>query len=273
MVSGKSSCIVLVIRTSSRFAMPNLRSFIATSSVSPLLAGAFDFVPQTSVGLWHKSRGRNGRSGAERGEYERRQCDPGRAGERAGRPGPVRDFATTAVILGIAGAAWFSWGQARPPAGWSAFLEAGAIAGVCAAVAGGIAAWRHRGGETAMSDPRSRRGYWRVVATEAAAAGLGVGALAVAGRSAYAAAWVLLVVGIHFLPLSRLFGNRGLFAAGLLLSVVAVAAAATGAATAVAPSAVASAGGGLICVAVAASCLVRAVRPGAAVAAKPGEPS
>ena len=57
---------------------------------------------------------------------------------------------------------------------------------------------------------------------------------------------------------ARLFRTTGLTVAGLLLIAVAVAAAATGVAGAALPSAVAGAGGGLVCVVFAASCLYRA---------------
>ena len=58
--------------------------------------------------------------------------------------------------------------------------------------------------------------------------------LALAGRSAYAAPWILLVVGVHLVPLGRLFGSVDLLWAGLVLSAVAIAGAVTGAVSAVA---------------------------------------
>lgn len=171
-----------------------------------------------------------------------------------------RDLATTALILGVAGFAWFGWAQAGPPAGWSVPLGIGSAAGLAVALAGGVLSWRLRSGAAAMHDPRRRSGYWRVVAFEVIAIVVGVIALEVAGRTAYLPAWILLIVGIHFIPLARLFGTPGLRLAGVALIGVAAAAAAAGAASDILPSAVAGAGGGLVCLACGASCLRLAYR-------------
>ncbi len=171
-----------------------------------------------------------------------------------------RDLATTALILGVAGFAWFGWAQAGPPAGWSVPLGIGSAAGLAVALAGGVLSWRLRSGAAAMHDPRRRSGYWRVVAFEVIAIVVGVIVLDVTGQAAYLPAWILLIVGVHFIPLARLFGTPGLRLAGLALIGVAAGAAVAGAASDILPSAVAGAGGGLVCVACAASCLRLAYR-------------
>ncbi len=169
-----------------------------------------------------------------------------------------RDLATTAVILGVAGFVWFGWAQAGSPVGWPIPLYVGSAAGLAVALAGGVLAWRLRSGAAAMYNPRTRAGYRRVVAVEVIAIVLGVIALDVTGQPAHLPAWILLIVGIHFIPLARLFLTPGLRLAGVLLIAVAVAAAAAGATGDIQPSAIAGAGGGLVCVACAASCLFRA---------------
>ncbi len=174
-----------------------------------------------------------------------------------GRP---RDLAVTAVILGIAGAAWFGWGQAEPPAGWGLPLSIGMFAAVAVAIAAGITMSRLRHGATAMEHRRVRRAYGITVGVEFAAIGLGAAGLALAGRPAYTAPWILLVVGVHFVPLGRLFGSADLLWAALLLSAVAIAGAVTGAVSAVAPSAVTGAFGGLVLAGAAAASLGRALR-------------
>ena len=170
------------------------------------------------------------------------------------------DLATTALILGVAGFAWFGWAQAGPPAGWSVPLGVGSAAGLAVALAGGVLSWRLRSGATAMHDPRRRSGYRRVVAFEVIAIVLGVIALDATGQAADLPAWILLIVGVHFIPLARLFGIPGLRLAGLALIGVAAAAAAAGATNDILPSAVAGTGGGLVCLACAASCLRPAYR-------------
>lgn len=179
------------------------------------------------------------------------------------RARPVRqkargiDLAITALVLSVAAMAWFGWGQAQPPAGWSAPLIAGSCASIAAGLLAGVTTWRHRREEQSMSDPAVGRGYRLIVGVEVAACALGVAALALAGKTAYVPAWILLVVGVHFLPLGRLFRITELYPAGLAASAAAVAAAVTGALTTVAPSAVAGAGGGLACLVAALSCVRR----------------
>ena len=77
-----------------------------------------------------------------------------------------------------------------------------------------------------MDDARLRRGYWQVVAAEVIAIVAGNVALGLGGHPAYAPAWTLLVVGVHFLPLARMFRIPGLTAAGLVLAAAAAGAAA-----------------------------------------------
>ena len=173
-----------------------------------------------------------------------------------------RDLTVTAVILGIAGALWFGWGQARPPAGWGLPMSIGMFAAIAVAVVAGMMLGRFRHGATAMGRQRVRRAYGITVGVEAAAIGLGAAGLALAGRPAYTAPWILLIVGAHFLPLGRLFGAVDLLWAGLALSAVAIAGAVTGAVSAVAPSAVTGAFGGLVLAAAAAASLRRAVLHG-----------
>ena len=58
------------------------------------------------------------------------------------------------------------------------------------------------------------------------------------------APWILFVVGVHFLPLARVFRIRSLVPLAMVCVLVAVAAALTGWVGAALPSAVAGAGGG-----------------------------
>jgi hypothetical protein len=190
-----------------------------------------------------------------------RKSTPEQAG---GRP---RDLTVTALILGIAAALWFGWGQAQPPAGWGLPMTVGSFAAIAIAVAAGIMLSRYRHGASAMESRRVRRAYGITVGIETAVIGLGAVGLALAGRSAYTAPWILLVVGVHFLPLGRLFGSADLLWAGLALAAIAIAGAVTGAVSAVAPSAVTGAFGGLVLVAAAAASLGRALRR-----SQPGRP-
>lgn len=86
--------------------------------------------------------------------------------------------------------------------------------------------------------------------------------LAAVGHPAYVAACTLFVVGVHFVPLARVFHSRGLALAGVVTAVVAVAAAGLGFASDLAPSAAAGAGGGVVFIGYAAWVLAAGRRPG-----------
>ncbi len=174
---------------------------------------------------------------------------------------PVRDLAVTGVILGVAASMWFGWGRQDPPSGWSIPLLTGSVVGLLVAIAGGLLLWRHRStGESAMSDPRIRRSWRQIVGVEVVSILLGNVLLGLSGRPAYAAAWTLFVVGAHFLPMARVFGSPGFAVAGVVLMVVAVGAAVVGMVGVAAPSAVAGAGGGLVCLVCGATYQLRAYR-------------
>jgi hypothetical protein len=184
--------------------------------------------------------------------------------------GSPRDLAVTALILGIAAMMWFGWGQAQPPAGWAVPLTVGTFVAIpVAGFAGSIVA-RFRNGATALAERRVRRSYAITVGIEVAACGLGALGLGLAGHAPYIAPWILLVVGVHFVPLGRLFGESQLLWAGLALSAVAAAATVTGVVSDVAPSAVSGAFGGLVCVTCAAACLRRALFAGHAARTREG---
>jgi hypothetical protein len=76
------------------------------------------------------------------------------------------DQAVTALIFGVAAFAWFGWGQAQPPAGWSVPLAIGSAACAVAAVLAGLLVYRLRSGPSAMQDPKVRRGYFMIVGAE-----------------------------------------------------------------------------------------------------------
>ena len=187
------------------------------------------------------------------------QADRTPAGTPGGTPS---DLSVTALILAVAGALWFGWGQAEPPASWGLPLVIGMLAAIVVAIGAAVAVRRFRHGATAMADQRVRRGYGITVGAEVAAIAVGVLCLGLAGRPAYTAPWILLVVGVHFVPLGRLFASVDLVWAAFALSAVAIAGAVTGVVSGVAPSAVTGAFGGLVCIACAAVCLRRALRRG-----------
>ena len=84
------------------------------------------------------------------------------------------------------------------------------------------------------------------MAVEVVLIGGGNWLLAAVGHPDYDAAWTLFVVGVIFVPLARIFHAGALASVGVVVAVVAVAAAYLGLASYLAPSAAAGAGAGLV---------------------------
>lgn len=158
-----------------------------------------------------------------------------------------RGEAIGAAVLAFAGIAWFGWAQDDPPTSWVPFLVAGSV--ICALLLIALVVVLVRGRTTTgspMADPRVRRGYWMTVGIEVVLIVAGNLILAAVGHSEYDAAWTLFVVGIHFVPLARIFHSRGLEVTGMITAVVAVAAVVVALTSDLAPTASAGAGGGVV---------------------------
>lgn len=168
----------------------------------------------------------------------------------------------TALILGVAAMAWFGWGQDQPPAGWPLPLIIGTSVSFVIAAAAGLTAVRFRHEPAAMRDRRVRRAYGITVGVEVVACLAGARVLTMTGQARYVAPWILLVVGVHLLPLARIFKDSLMIPAGVILSVIAIAGAVTGAVSDVTPSAVTGAFGGLTCLACSVACLRRSLLRG-----------
>jgi len=118
-----------------------------------------------------------------------------------GHDGWHRGVLTGCIIAAAFGTAWAGWGATGlPAAARGAVQAAGSVAGVI--IIGRAVRLRRTAPEPATSMFRSRQ-FWLVVAAEAAAIAAGLIVLAVAGVREYAAAWVAVVVGVHFLAFGR----------------------------------------------------------------------
>ena len=114
-----------------------------------------------------------------------------------------RDAIATAAVFGFFASAWFGWAQDQPPPAWRRWLAAGSILSLLTAVAGGVLTWRHWTDPTAF-DAGTSRSFGIVVGVEFALAALGAALLARRRHGDLIAAWVALVVGVHFIPLAWL---------------------------------------------------------------------
>lgn len=150
-----------------------------------------------------------------------------------------------ATIEGFFGLMWFGWGTADAPEWLGRLLFAGVVISAAVLVVGIFLAVRSPSGSTPMADPAVRRRYNIIVGIEFATIFVGAALL---GQFApdFIAAWIALVVGVHFVPLGRVFGERLLELSGYLIAVVAVVAGVVAVVNDTNSNVVAGAGTGLI---------------------------
>ncbi len=180
------------------------------------------------------------------------------AGRRRIPTAPRRTLATAATIEAFFAFAWFGWGQAAPTAVVSVILAAGAAMAVLVAATAGATARRLRAAPSPLGPAAAGR-YGVIVGVEFAVAGGGAAAFGATGHADLIPAWICLVVGIHFLPLDRIFPGAGMKVPAAALSVVGVAAFAA-AGGGVSPSTVTGLGAGACLLAHATSMLLAARR-------------
>jgi hypothetical protein len=157
----------------------------------------------------------------------------------------TRDGAMSALILGFFASSWFGWAQEKPPPGWRSPLIVGTVLSLIVASAGAVYAWRNWSSGSVLSEPDAMRQYGIIVGVEFGTAAAGAGVIALWGRGEYIAAWVCLVVGVHFWPMAPVLKSPSLVVLGALLTVVAVAAVFVSRHTGVALSAITGAGAGV----------------------------
>src|SRR5262245_37843045 len=174
--------------------------------------------------------------------------------------GSARTAANAVIIEAFFALAWFSWGQERPPGWESIVLTVGAILAVLVMVGGVVMARRARHEPSPLAAPGAGRRYGIIVGTEFASIGAGAAILGATGQAEFIAAWVCLVVGVHFVPLDRVFPGIGLVALGAAVVCVAVAAFIVGATTSTLPSTVTGLGAGACLLAHAAWLLAASAR-------------
>jgi hypothetical protein len=176
-----------------------------------------------------------------------------------------RSRGIVALIEGFFAFMWFGWGQAEAPSWLSLPLLVGSCLGAIVALVGGVVAVRATGQRTAMAEREIRLRYNVIVGVEFLLIGVGVGVLGHTGSTRWIPVWVCAVVGVHFLPLARVF--PGLFLVPLAWALgagrwapvaVALSALVLGLAPLTSPSTVTGPGAGLCLVAAAVATLLAA---------------
>ncbi|ANS79478.1 hypothetical protein SGUI_2082 [Serinicoccus hydrothermalis] len=116
-----------------------------------------------------------------------------------------RDVIFTTAWFGLMTMVWCGWAQESPARGWRVPLIVGSVAGVLLAAGFGVWTGLSWGMPTALEGRYATFGV--VVAAEVLAAGVGALVLVRRGQSRWIAWWVAMVVAVHFLSLSGIFGG------------------------------------------------------------------
>jgi hypothetical protein len=171
-----------------------------------------------------------------------------------------RSRGIVALIEGFFAFMWFGWGQTNAPSWLSSALLVGSALAVFVAVVGAVVALRATGQRTPMAEREIRLRYNVIVGVEFLLIAAGVVILGRTGSATWIPVWVCTVVGVHFLPLARVF--PGLFLVPLAAGLVAVALSAlvAGLLTATSPSTVVGAGAGSCLIAAAVATLLAVSR-------------
>lgn len=139
----------------------------------------------------------------------------------------ARDLVVTAVIFGFAAFAWAGWAQERPPSGWGWRLVLAALgaAGLVLVAVGIPVAIRHWNTPTAI-DFRSAAFTWYVVVFWVEVIAIVVLAIVLSRqhRGELIAPVVLVIVGVHFVPLTFVFQQPIIMLTALLVLAAGVAA-------------------------------------------------
>lgn len=169
-----------------------------------------------------------------------------------------KDVAANAMVMGFAAMAWFGWAhQADSPA-----LQIPLAIGMAAGLAVGIiclVARRRLGGQSVheLNTKRANTVYYAAVGFEVVFAFGGAIVLGRLEHPDYIIAWIMAIMGIHFLPLARLYRIPELTATGILCIGAGIAGAWTGLLGIFDPAVIAGGGGGTILLATGIACALR----------------
>lgn len=151
-----------------------------------------------------------------------------------------------AAISGGFAIVWFGWGMAALASGpVLTGLQVGRVLAAVVILLGVVLAVRSPAGSTPMSDPAVARRYGYVVLAEFSLLGVGNIVLANIDGAQWIPVWVCAGVGLHFIPMARVFKESSLLILAAMMTLTAALAVVMSQTTDVAPGTVTGTGGGL----------------------------
>ncbi|MGG4034047.1 hypothetical protein ABEV74_10130 [Paenibacillus cisolokensis] len=134
----------------------------------------------------------------------------------------VRDYTMYAAIFGMFSFVWFGWAQEKPRASWRICIGLASAAALLVCLAGVYLSVKNWDAPSALSEGTAFRQYLITVYIEFILAGIGAFVLYKLKRQNVVAPWIAFIVGIHFIGLTNVFDDPGLYLLAALLVAISI---------------------------------------------------
>lgn len=129
----------------------------------------------------------------------------------------IRDYTMYAAIFGIMSFVWFGWAQEAPRKSWRAYIGMASGITLILGLAGVYLSVTNWDAASALRDGSSFTTYIIVFWLEIVIGIIGVIVLFRKKKQEYAAPWIALIVGIHFIFLAEVFNDAALYMLAVLM--------------------------------------------------------
>lgn len=169
----------------------------------------------------------------------------------------IRDYAMYAAVFGLFSSVWFGWAQENPRKNWLIYIRVASVIAVIVCLLGFYLSGTHWQAASMLNEQTNFKTYLIVFYGEMAIGGIGAIALFLLKHQEYTAAWIALVVGVHFIALKSVFDDSSLYVLAAIMILISLASPFIARKLDVAISAVTGIGSGLTLLVYALSGLIR----------------
>lgn len=129
----------------------------------------------------------------------------------------IRDFTMYTAIFGIMSFVWFGWAQEAPRKHWRAYIGIASGIALLFGLAGVYLSVTNWDAASALRDNDVLTTYIIVFWLEMIVAVIGVIVIFRMKKREYAAPWIALIVGVHFIFLKEVFNDAALYVLAVLM--------------------------------------------------------
>ena len=134
----------------------------------------------------------------------------------------IRDFTMYTAIFGIMSFAWFGWAQEAPKKSWRAYIGIASGIALIVGLAGVYLSVANWDAASALRNNDSLTTYIIVFWLEMIVGAVGIIVIFCMKKREYAAPWIALIVGIHFIFLAEVFEDAALYILAVLMTAAAL---------------------------------------------------